>query len=126
MNEIKVIGILVCFYPKKNCKAIEEFSDILLKTSTNAKLILIHNASSPLPPHISQKIDDVTFGSNSDWEFSGWDEGVEYIKNNLSIDDNDKLIFANDTFCHHRAFNAYNIFFFNQCISKAKRSYNSG
>lgn len=42
-------------------------------------------------------------GDNSVWEFSGWDRGYQFIKEQFSSMDGDVILYANDTF-HRRAY----------------------
>ena len=42
-------------------------------------------------------------GENSIWEFSGWDRGYQFIKEQFNIQAEDVILYANDTF-HRRAY----------------------
>ncbi len=44
------------------------------------------------------------FGTNNYLDFSGYEEGLNYIKNNFLLQENDIFIFSNDTFYRHRYF----------------------
>lgn len=50
-------------------------------------------------------IENTIKGDNSSYEFSGWDTAVDFLKNSGITAD--YIIFANDTFCHHRKWGFY-------------------
>lgn len=120
IKNIKVIGVLVCYYPKYKKRAIHDFLDILKNISLNYNLLVvnnnenINNTSDDCFSYINYEIN----GSNNAWEFSAWDEGVEYLRENKLISEEDIIIFANDTFCHHRIFTFYNKWIFSRAFNK--------
>lgn len=97
----RLIGIIVCYYPQYQHKSVKLFKDILDSITKDNKLIVVNN--NPELPFSNQYADAELKGSNTCWEFSGWDESFRYITKN-KISNNPLLIMANDTFCQHRFF----------------------
>lgn len=110
----KVIGVLVCYYPGYRKKAINKFLSILNALTNNYKLVVVNNDNSIDKEKYSclDSIHHEIDGSNRSWEFSAWDEGILYLRENELISDSDIIIFANDTFCYHRIFSFYNKWLF--------------
>jgi hypothetical protein len=104
----KVYGILVVYYDEYFDKSVSQFRKILERVSEDNELIIITNqgeGGNALSPNI-------LLGTNSAWEFSAWDEAVEYVKSKYVLKPKDVFILANDTFCHHRIFNSLTSFLF--------------
>ena len=109
-----VYGVLLIYYDKYAIRAIHEFKLLLDKLDCNYEITLVCNSpglKNNLPQNSNFKIVD---GDNSSWEFSGWDRGI--IKDDLH--DNDVIIFANDTFCHHNYWGKYEKFLFEKQFAK--------
>ncbi|HDC4344246.1 TPA: hypothetical protein QHT63_005309 [Klebsiella quasipneumoniae subsp. similipneumoniae] len=75
-----------------------EFIELVNGVSKDNKIIIVDNSLGNNTPQDSN--DDIVYlrGDNSNWEFSGWDVGLEAIP---YINQSDVVIFCNDTFCHH-------------------------
>lgn len=56
-------------------------------------------------PTIQQLTSDrwMIYGENSVWEFSGWDHGYQFVREQFGLKAGDMVLFANDTF-HRRAY----------------------
>lgn len=91
-----IYGIYLSYYKDYQQKGLKEFSALINLIDKNHTLILVNNGPEEIDFCGNFKI---TKGNNKNWEFSGWDEGIKSIHN---ISKDDYLIFANDTFCHHR------------------------
>lgn len=89
-------GIYVSYYQNYTNESLEEFKLLLSLVDKNYKLIIVNNGNCLIE---SDKHIEVVEGENKNWEFSGWDKGLRWIN---EINENDYIIFANDTFCQHR------------------------
>ena len=113
-----IYAVLVCYYEKYKKNSIVEFHKLLASFGHPFTIIIVNNN------HNLQKCSDnynliEIAGSNAGWEFSAWDEGVQYIKENYDpLSAQDFFIFANDTFNHHRLFCFLDLFFFKQSVLK--------
>lgn len=116
----KVIGVLVCYYPEYRNKAIKKLLCILNALTDDYKLLVVNNRNSVDKKEYgcSELIHHEIDGSNKSWEFSAWDEGVFYLRENGLISDSDIIVFANDTFCYHRPFSFYNKWLFVNAFRK--------
>ena len=102
----KVYGIITCYYEKYKENAVNEFCEILRHVSKDYTLIIVNNTSLASFETKNKKIIEIN-SSNDLWEFSAWDDSIQYLRENFPLNKNDTLIFANDTFCHHRWFGKY-------------------
>lgn len=89
-----VYGILLLFYERYSESAIGEFKQLLTSVDPSCELIIVSNN-----PDLRVEGVNLVYGENFNSEFSGFDAGIKKI-NEISPDD--FVIFANDTFCHHR------------------------
>lgn len=108
-------GIMLVYYTEFYQNAIKEF-DILLKSiDKESKLIIVSNNEN-IPENYIR-------GNNLNWEFTGWDEGLKYIQ---TLEDEDSVIFANDTFMYNnpygklKSFFIRNIFKYSYFLNKSK------
>jgi len=124
MDEKRVIAVLVSFYPQYLSESVCRLKGMLDKVSDNSMLVLVCNSSKVLSDSsaFKDKVDHILSGSNSAWEFSGWDEGYKYISEKENLNDDDTFIFANDTFCHHRSFTGYNKAFFTYSFKHLRKN----
>lgn len=104
-----VFGILVVYSENYFAEALIEFHKILKLTSSQYKLIVVINNTVLAEKYKTFPVQhikfEVVFGSNIFHEFSGWQEGLDFIKNNHSDLYNESgYIFANDTLCKHRKY----------------------
>ncbi len=92
---MKVVALFVRYCDKKYPSALEYFKKYLsIIKNHDVKIIVIENKKQI----DSYMADNITYikGDNTVHEFSGWDKGLEYIKNkNIEYD---IVIFANDAF----------------------------
>lgn len=102
-----VFGILVVYTESYFLSSLREFEKVLKLISSDYKVVVVLN-NSDLREKINVFMEDGTdyiLGSNSFYEFSGWDEGLTFIKENYFDSYKDSgYVFCNDTFCHHRTY----------------------
>ncbi|WP_025822104.1 hypothetical protein [Shewanella marina] len=114
--------ILVSYYASYKQKAIESIKKFKEVSDLDCKLCVVYNNQSAQDKvvHYQSIIDAEILGSNKGWEFSAWDEGNAWVQENWQPQSNDIIIFANDTFCHHRSFTKVNAAFINDAIKHIK------
>ncbi|MGW7678006.1 hypothetical protein [Shewanella sp. S23-S33] len=117
----QAIVILVSYYPHYKESALKYSADILSKISDKVKICVVYNTvgARSQTTQYDHFIDFELEGSNKGWEFSAWDEGLAHVRQQINIVDDDVLIFANDTFCHHWPFSSLNVNFISQAINRA-------
>lgn len=97
--------ILLVYYEKYLENSILEISKIAASMHGDCKVIVVLNNDNIV---VKDEIDNFIFikGDNSNYEFSGWDVGINFAKsefgNNIK-----NYVLANDTFCHHRRWNIF-------------------
>lgn len=98
---IMLVIVLLVYYEKYCASSLFEIKKIAQKTSDNCKIILVNNNPNEI---FEDDFTDVIYlkGDNSNYEFSGWDVALKYIRRNYNSEENLSVIFANDTFCFHR------------------------
>lgn len=104
-----VYGVFVSYYPEYKETSFIEFIDILKRTNQEFSIIVVNN-NKQSNVFDKKQIDSVLeiVGTNSGWEFSAWDEAIQFIRSNIkNLTANDYFVFANDTFNQHRFFNFY-------------------
>lgn len=109
-NTIRVVGILLVYYPEYLDSAIRNFNRFLKSLSPNLDLVLVNNGSSIISNEVD--ITAIIQGNNYLREFSAWDTGLKYCEENGLLKSCDLLVFANDTFCHHNKFGPFTRFAF--------------
>ena len=87
-------GVLLVYYEEYHLAAVSELKIFLNRIDSNNKLIVVTNN-----PRLKSSYDEYILGEDLRSEFSGYDVGIKQI-GNLSL--GDYVVFANDTFCHHR------------------------
>ncbi len=95
---MKIYAIFLSYYEKYQATGIEKFTQLLNTLDYPSSLIVVSNGA-------EFKLNNINSipGNNTNWEFSGWDKGLEKISN---FNDDDIFIFCNDTFCFHREWGA--------------------
>ncbi len=83
---MKIIGVLVVYWPEYRYKAELDFKALLYRTGLKFECIVINNGPQYRVEHLS--------GSNTNQEFSAWDEALHSVEYSAG----DVLVFANDTF----------------------------
>nr|WP_283131127.1 hypothetical protein [Enterovibrio norvegicus] len=115
--------VFVSFYPEYFDESLNRLKRMLsnLNHSENTILVVSNNYVFNVK-NINSEVESITFrfinGSNASWEFSAWDEGLKFIMTNYKIDERDTLIFANDTFCHHRSFTRFDEYCFTHSVKR--------
>ena len=94
-----IYGILLVYYEQYHARSVIEFQYLLNHLNQKNKLIVVSNN-----PLISQSNSNYVLGDDLSSEFSGYDVGLKQIEN---LTTEDYIIFANDTFCHHRAWGKF-------------------
>lgn len=113
-----IYAVLVSYYDDYYDKALGELKKICADVDKNYVIVVVNNNHNKM---INNECNvDVIGGSNQSWEFSAWDEGVEYLNANYKVNSFDMCIFANDTFCHHRYYNHLSQKIFSYQLRKAK------
>lgn len=101
----RVTGVLLLYYPQYARNAVEVFADFLRSLSEDYGIVIVRNGNVPLAerPDVVAVVD----GENALREFSGWNSGLDYFKENIQGEPSELLVFANDTFCHHNRFGVF-------------------
>ena len=94
-----IIFVLLVYTENYLSKAMKEINFLANNISNDYKVIVVNNNQ-----HL--KLDGAICGNNDHYEFSGWDSGVELIREKYK-DNVEYIVFANDTFCHHSKWNFY-------------------
>uniref|UniRef100_UPI00124FF819 hypothetical protein n=1 Tax=Acinetobacter ursingii TaxID=108980 RepID=UPI00124FF819 len=94
-----IVFILLVYTEEYFPKAWREINFLAKNISHDYKIIVVNN-------NHNFTLDSAIIGNNDHYEFSGWDSGVELIKEKYK-DNLEHVVFANDTFCHHRKWNFY-------------------
>ena len=101
-----------------------EFNKILKLTMRKYKLVVVFNNKKLLDKLNQYPIQNIKFdiveGSNQYHEFSGWSEGISFMKNKYIADCEDAgYVFCNDTLCHHRTYTFMHSLVFSVCCNLA-------
>ncbi len=96
---MNVYGVFVSFYPNYAIDSFQRFERLLKRLNPSPNTIIACSVDSPLA-----KQKNAIVYSNTHWEFSGWQEGLDHLSSTHTIEDDDLIVFANDTFCRHRHF----------------------
>ena len=109
-----LVGLLVVFYPDKAQHAAKELKQLMETLAPQDNKLLAVNISSR---EFSVNHADNTYYLPAPelWEFSGWGHLLSKL-NDADLE----IIFANDTFCHHRPWTAVERSLFVSSISKAR------
>ena len=124
-----VFGILVVYSEDYFIESLIEFNKILKLTMRKYKLVVVFNNNKLLDKLNQYPIQNITFdiveGSNQYHEFSGWSEGLSFIKTKYIADYEDAgYVFCNDTLCHHRTYTFLQSLVFSICCNVALISNN--
>lgn len=117
-----IFGILVVYSEDYLTQSLLEFNRILKLTARKYRLIVVlnnHNLANKLNSIEISHIDfDFVLGSNRLHEFSGWSEGLDFIKEKyVNSYKESEYIFCNDTFCQHRTYTFFHRLIFSACCS---------
>ncbi len=94
-----VYGVLLVYYEHYHSTSIVEFQEVLNKINPINKLIVVTNNQQLVHYNASYIL-----GNDLSSEFSGYDVGLNHIHN---LTTEDYVVFANDTFCFHRAWGKF-------------------
>ncbi|OBU27812.1 hypothetical protein C0Z01_08500 [Photobacterium kishitanii] len=109
--------IFVSYYSKYFEESLNTLVSLSNRISKDAIVVVVNN--NPNSNLIEKNNDfDLLVGENSAWEFSAWDQGIQYIEKKYKIKDSDVIIFANDTFCQHRYFGTLDKMIFAKNLKK--------
>ena len=104
-----IFGILVVFSEEYFIDSLSEFGRVLKLTARPYKIIVVfnnHDLAEKYPTESTKGINyDSVIGSNQFHEFSGWNEGLDFIKLQYASQyQKSHFVFCNDTFCQHRTY----------------------
>ena len=118
-KNISSIGILVVYTLENVSKSIAIIEEI----GTSSKILVVNNTSilNSIRSDIRLTNWIILSGSNSNAEFSGWQEGLNYILEQSL--DHDCIIFANDTVNVHRCFTKFRLLLFCHQIARNSNAY---
>lgn len=114
-----IYGILLVYYEDRRRQALEKFFDIVGRLGDDFKVVVVNNAKLGIWVTDCKKFVEIG-GDNRVREFSGWDRGIQYIKTNFVIQEDDIFIIANDTFCFHRNWHALKRNWFIDSVAKLR------
>jgi hypothetical protein len=120
LKSSKYYAIHVSYYPEYYDKSLRLLDSMIKRISNNDYAILVVNNNEVLAQNNQSLVSKNHYyinGSNTSWEFSAWDEGLDYFVNQFDINNNDVFIFSNDTFCQHRSFTILDELIFSNAIS---------
>lgn len=117
----QVVGILLLYYPSFATEAIRRFTRLIRSVCKNSVLVIVENQEI-LHPDKNLPGTHIIAGDNTLHEFSGWQAGLEYCKQQKLISQYGVLIFANDTFCHHNKFGPISEWCFVHTFKKLMRT----
>lgn len=117
-----IFGIFVVYSEDYLTQSLLEFNRILKLTARKYRLIVVfnnHNLASKLNAFEISHVDfEFVLGSNQLHEFSGWSEGLDFIKEKyINSYKESEYIFCNDTFCQHRTYTFFHRLIFSACCS---------
>jgi hypothetical protein len=110
-----IYGILLIYNKDYRLNAINAFNNFFNNLGPINNIIIVNNNDD----NINQ---GEISGDNTNWEFSGWDKGISLLK----IEDNDVIVFANDTFLTHRSWGKFDQLRFKKSINKLIVGNNQG
>ncbi|MBU3005738.1 hypothetical protein [Paraglaciecola arctica] len=109
-----LVAIIACYYPDYFEESLKKLKLLLMSIDKNHSILIVNNSECQFVSEGTNLIK----GSNVFWEFSAWDEGVEYFKiHNIDVSES-TFIFLNDTFCAHRIFSFLDLYLFKKSIQK--------
>ena len=106
-----IIGVLLVYYERYHLSAVTEFQSLLNQIDENNRVVVVTNN-----PELKVSNKEYILGEDLSSEFSGYDVGIKQVKNIASIN---YIVFANDTFCHHRHWGSFE----KRIFSKSLRSF---
>jgi hypothetical protein len=94
-----IFGILLVYYEQYHATSVVQFQDLLNQLNPINKLVVVTNN-----PQLRQSNPSYILGDDLNSEFSGYDAGLRQL-GKLAAED--CVVFANDTFCHHRSWDKF-------------------
>ena len=113
---MKVNVIVALYYPHYYGKVRKEIFSIFKNTDLN--IIFVDNSNKIVPENEPALNVQWLKGSNTAGEFSAWDEGYSLLEQSNIKDNDDIVIFMNDTFCHHRFFTIYDRILYRRAVKR--------
>jgi hypothetical protein len=112
----KKIAIFVSYYPHYLKSCLPPLKKLINHSKASSQILVVNNNNQS----INDMGDDITVikGSNKEWEFSAWDEGVEYLTQNYTHLEESTIVFLNDTFYSHRVFTLIDLILFKRVVKK--------
>lgn len=106
---MKVIGILVGYYPQYARSSTRVFAELVSKIAPERELWFVDNSAGGLAAPVGYRR---VPGDNRVQEFTAWDAGLLQQATLSSASDDDIVVIANDTFCNHHDFSVVDRYFF--------------
>lgn len=119
-----VFGILVVYSDSYFIRSLIEFNRILRLSKRRYKLIVVFNNQCLADQFNSNKSHNIEYdyvlGSNELHEFSGWNEGLDFVRNKYANYYHDAgYVYCNDTICHHRVYTFFHTLILSVCCNLA-------
>ncbi|HIF9248507.1 TPA: hypothetical protein ACX6Q2_003411 [Photobacterium damselae] len=109
--------VFVSYYPEYFKKSLDKLISLNRENISDLNIVVVNNnASNNLIGE--NKTYDLLVGDNSYWEFSGWEQGLDFLNKKYDLKDEDIIIFANDTFCQHRSFGVIDKYIFEKGFNR--------
>jgi len=106
-----IYGVLVVYYDQYHATSVVQFQALLNQLNLINKLVVVTNN-----PQLHQSNPNYILGDDLNSEFSGYDVGLRQL-GKLAAED--YVVFANDTFCHHRSWGEFEKRIFASAFRKA-------
>ncbi|HED2826506.1 TPA: hypothetical protein R4Z37_002189 [Enterobacter kobei] len=112
---MKVNIIVALYYPHYYEKVRKEIFSIF--ANEHFHILFVDNSGKLIPENEPAANVQWLKGSNVAGEFSAWDEGYTLLTGDGTIDNDDIILFMNDTFCHHRFFTFYDRMLYRKAVA---------
>ncbi|MCK6697307.1 hypothetical protein [Enterobacter bugandensis] len=113
---MKVNIIVALYYPHYYEKVRKEIFSIF--ANERFYLLFVDNSGKLIPENEPATNVQWLKGSNLAGEFSAWDEGYALLTGDGTIDNDEIVLFMNDTFCHHRFFTFYDRMLYRKAVAR--------
>lgn len=107
--------VIFCAFDPQNSLRSWKFCRFLKLGFRGVHLTVVTNSSAIQQQEVKEA-DALVLGTNNDWEWSAYDEGLNSIRSSLGEDDG--VLFINDTACEHRLTPALAISYMHQIIAR--------
>lgn len=99
----RLVGLLLLYYEPYAEAALRRFVTLLKSIDPHFNVVVIMNQPLSMKDVPGENIHLIQ-GDNRLHEFSGWDAGLLYCRQQGILPQEGIIVFANDTFCHHNRF----------------------